>query len=222
VLVGADGAAKATTGLDFATVVDVATDQRGALAAGSLDGQAALWRSPDGVTWHEVLRLSARSMFTAVGSSASDAMALGSYLSGENVPTAPLAARRRGDTWAVQPVTGLDAYQAVTALSVGRSGWLASAAGSTGTVVHSSANGTDWSELARLDDAALQGLLDDGGEVRWVGNAYGGSAALVGTIGGGRGPAPVSELAHAVGLVRTARGRVSYWLVDGELKAVAV
>ncbi|CRK61699.1 hypothetical protein [Alloactinosynnema sp. L-07] len=222
VLVGEDGVAMATTGLDFATVLDVATDQRGALAAGSVDGRATLWRSPDGLAWHEVFRVSAHSMFTAVDSSARDALALGSYLSGEDVPTATLSARRRGGTWAVQPVNGLPAYTAITTLSVSRGGWLASAVGSVGSVVHSSANGTDWSELASLDDAALQGVLDNGSEIRWVGNAFGGSAALVGTIGGGRGPADVSEFAHAVGLVRTVRGRVSYWLVDGALKAVTV
>ncbi|WP_436493863.1 hypothetical protein [Actinokineospora sp. HUAS TT18] len=219
VLVGEDGSTKATTGLDFATVLDVATDARGALAAGSVDNHATLWRSADGLAWREVLRLADRSMFTAVASSPADAMALGSYLSGEDVPTASLAARRHGDTWAVRPTAGLPAYQAVTTLTVGRSGWLAAAVGTTGTDVYASPTGTDWSATARLDDAAVQGLLDDG---RYIANAFGGSAALVGTLGAGQGPAPVSEFAHAVGLIRVPRGRVSYWLVDGSLKAVTV
>jgi hypothetical protein len=227
VLIGEDGVARPTTGLDGATVFDVATDNRGALAAGSINGEAALWRSADGVTWHAVLRMAGRhSMFTAVASAQGDAMALGSTLSAEDVPNGTLAVRRHGPTWREEQVRGLEgtSYQAITTLAVRRDGWLAAAIGSDGSVIHTSADGALWVTLpgGRLDDAAVQGVLADDGTVCWIGNAMGGSGALTGTIGGGRGPAGVSELAHAVGLVRTRRGRVSYWLVDGKLQTAEV
>ncbi|MGH3863043.1 hypothetical protein [Actinokineospora sp.] len=224
VLIGDDGGAKATTGLAGALVLDVATDARGALAAGSIDGEAALWSSADGLAWREVLRLRGRrSMFTAIASNPSEAMALGSDLSGEDVPRGAIAARRLGANWSLGAVAGLAATAYVTTLAVGRGGWLAGAIGSQETVLHVSSNGTTWSELAagRLDDAAVQGVLDDG-SVRWVGNAIGGSAALAGTVGAGRGPAGVPDRSHAVGLVRTHRGRVSYWLIDGKLQTAEV
>ncbi|SDJ31949.1 hypothetical protein SAMN05192558_10839 [Actinokineospora alba] len=224
VLIGDDGVAKATTGLAGALVLDVATDARGALAAGSIDGEAALWSSADGLAWREVLRLRGRrSMFTAVAASPSAAMALGSDLSGEDVPRGTIAARRLGANWSLGAVTGLEPTAYVTTLAVGRNGWLAGTIGSQETVLHVSSDGAAWSELAagRLDDAAVQGVLDDG-SVRWVGNAIGGSAALAGTVGAGRGPAGVPDRAHAVGLVRTHRGRVSYWLLDGKLQTAEV
>lgn len=225
VLVGDDGAAKATTGLAGALVLDVSADNRGALAAGSIDGEAALWSSPDGLAWREVLRLRGRrSMFTAIAASPNEAMALGSDLSGEDVPRGTIAARRLGANWTLGAATGLEATAYVTTLAVGRSGWLAGAIGSQETVLHTSSDGTTWSELAagRLDDAAVQGVLGDDGTVRWVGNAIGGSAALAGTVGAGRGPAGVPDRSHAVGLVRARRGPVSYWLLDGRLQTAEV
>ncbi len=222
VLVGDDGATRATAGLEGADVLSMSADGRGALAAGQSAGQGVLWHTTDGALWREVLRLPDHSMLTAVGAG----VALGSRLTGEGVPRGTVVAHRRGGRWATEPASGLSgtAEASVTAVAAGPGGWLAAAVGSRESVLYRSADGAVWTRLpdGQLPDAAVRGLLGDDGEVRWVANAFGGSAAVAGVVGAGRGPVAVAQEAHAVGFIRTRRGRSSYWLSEGRLRAVEV
>ncbi|MET0136244.1 MAG: hypothetical protein ABW215_21890 [Kibdelosporangium sp.] len=229
VLVDEDGTTYETKGLEDANVIDVAADERGVLAVGSrragTSTEATVWQSADGVTWLEVMRLTGtNSEFTGVGFGPGTAMALGSTLSEERSPKNTLAARRIGRTWAVVPVTGLEqtAEHAITTLSGNRSGWVAAAVTQEGTTLFRSADGSSWSTLEALEDAAVQGVLIEGdGGVRWVANAVGGSAAIAGKVGAGRRPV-IREDAHAVGAVWSRRGPLSYWLVDGHLVTAGI
>ncbi|CAM3536359.1 hypothetical protein KIPE111705_13020 [Kibdelosporangium persicum] len=232
VLVDEDGTTYPTTGLEGADVIDVAADDRGVLAVGSRPAppftEATIWQSADGVTWTEVMRLAGTNTeFTGVGFGPGTAMALGSALTEERAPARTVAARRWQRTWSQIPVTGLEqtAEHAITTLSGNRSGWVAAAITQEATTLYHSPDGSAWAAVAagRLEDAAVQGILLDGnGAVRWVANAIGGSAAITGTVGGGRGPVAVREDAHAVGAVWTRRGPLSYWLVDGRLVTAGI
>lgn len=230
VLVDEDGTTYPTTGLDGATVVDVAADERGVLAAGSSPAtEATVWQSTDGVTWHEAMRLTGtKSEFTGVGlGPGNSAMVLGSALTEERAPATTIAARRVQHRWTQVPVTGLEptAEQAITTLTGNRSGWIAAAVTQEGTSLYRSADGSAWSpvDAGQLEDASVQGvLLENNGAVRWVANGIGGSAAITGTVGAGRRPVSVPQDAHAVGAVWTRRGSISYWLVDGRLVAAGI
>ncbi|MET0233540.1 MAG: hypothetical protein ABW224_02755 [Kibdelosporangium sp.] len=227
VLVDEDGTTYGTTGLEGATVIDVAADDRGVLAVGSRPAppytEATIWRSTDGVTWHEAMRLTGTNTeFTGVGFGPGTAMALGSALTEERAPKATIAARRWQRVWTEIPVTGLEptAEHAITTVSGNHSGWVAAAITQDATTLYRSPDGSAWStvDAGRLDDAAVQGvLLEANGGVRWVANAIGGSAAITGTVGAERRPVAVREDAQAVGAVWTRRGPRSYWLVDGRL-----
>ncbi|ONI90357.1 hypothetical protein ALI144C_03150 [Actinosynnema sp. ALI-1.44] len=224
VLVDEDGTTYPTTGLDGAAVLDVATDERGVLAVGSRPAppftEATVWESADGVTWREAMRLAGvNAEFTGVGFGPGTAMALGSVLTEERAPAQTIAARRERRVWSEVPVTGLEptAELAITTLSGNRSGWVAAAITQEGTTLYRSPDGASWSTDGTVPDAAVQGLLLEPGGVRWVANAIGGSAAITGTVGAGREPVAVPQDAHAVGAVRTRRGPLSYWLVDGRL-----
>lgn len=232
VLVDEDGTTYPTTGLDGASVVDVAADDRGVLAVGSRPAprgtEATIWQSADGVTWHEAMRLTGTNTeFTAVGFGPGTAMALGSALTEERAPARTIAARRSPRTWSELPVTGLEqtSEQALTTLSGNRSGWVAASITQDGTTLYRSTDGSAWSTVAsgRLEDAAVQGILLAGdGTVRWVANAIGGSAAITGTVGAGRRPVAVVQEAHAVGAVWTRRGPLSYWLTGGRLVTAGI
>lgn len=231
VLVTEDGSITPTTGLDGATVVDLAAGVAGVFAAGSLPAgeatEAAIWQSADGLAWREVMRLRGfNSEFTAVGTGPSPAMALGSVLTEERAPKATVAARLIGGSWSVVPVRGLEptAEQPMTTLSGHESGWLAAAVGSNGTAVFRSADGVSWAAPdPGIEDAAVQALLfEANGGVRWVGNPLSGAAAVTGRLGGERTTVPVPKEAHAVGAVWTTNGPVSYWLVDGRLVAAGI
>jgi hypothetical protein len=232
VLVDEDGATSGTKGLEGATVIDVATDERGVLAVGSRQAgdntEATVWQSADGITWQEVFRLAGtNSEFTAVGFGPGTAMALGSTLTLERAPKNTVAARRSARAWSAVPVTGLEqtAEQAVTTLSGNRSGWVAAAITQDGSSLFQSPDGTSWRQLdaGQLADAAVQGvLLESGGGVRWVANAIGGSAAIAGKVGAGRLSVAVPQHAQAVGAVWGRRGAQSYWLVDGRLVTAGI
>jgi hypothetical protein len=232
VLVDEDGTTYPTTGLEGATVLDVAADDRGVLAVGSRpappDTEATIWRSADGVTWHEVMRLTGtNSEFTGVGFGPGTAMALGSELTEERAPARTIAARRWQRVWTEIPVTGLEqtAEQAITTLTGNRSGWIAAAVTQDGTTLYQSPDGSVWTTVGAgyLNDTAVQGvLLESNGAVRWVANAIGGSAALTGTVGADRRPVSVRQDAHAVGAVWSRRGPLSYWLVDGRLVTAGI
>jgi hypothetical protein len=227
VLVDEDGTIYPTTGLEGATVLDVSADDRGVLAVGSRPApsgtEATIWRSADGVTWHEAMRMvGTNSEFTGVGFGPGTAMALGSALTEERAPARTIAARRWQRVWTEIQVTGLEptAEQAITTLSGNRDGWIAASITQDGSTLYRSTDGSSWSTVGSgfLEDAAVQGvLLEAAGGVRWVANAIGGSAAITGKVGAGRQPVPVREDAHAVGAVWTRRGALSYWLVDGRL-----
>jgi hypothetical protein len=231
VLAGEDGSVVDTQGLDGATVLDLAAGPAGVFAAGSQPAgaasEAAIWRSADGISWQEVMRLrGVNSEFTAVGTGPAPAMALGSVLTEERAPKATIAARLESGSWSPVPVRGLEptAEQPITTLSGNESGWLASSVGSNGTVLFRSADGMAWgAHDGGIEDAAVQALLfETGGGVRWVGNALSGAATLAGRVGGERTSVPVPKEAHAVGAVWTTHGAVSYWLVDGRLLAAAI
>ncbi|MCE7004770.1 hypothetical protein LWC34_18350 [Kibdelosporangium philippinense] len=224
VLVDEDGTTYPTTGLEGATVLDVATDARGVLAVGSRPAppftEATVWQSADGLTWHETMRLTGTNTeFTGVGFGPGTAMALGSGLTEERAPTRTIAARRTPQGWSEVPVTGLEqtAEHAITTLSGNRSGWIAAAVTQDGTTLYRSPDGSAWStvDAGQLDDTAVQGILLEDNAIRWVANAIGGSAAITGTVGAGRRPVAVPENAQLVGAARSRRGPLSYWLVDG-------
>jgi hypothetical protein len=232
VLVDEDGTTYPTTGLEGANVLDVSADDRGVLAVGSRPApphtEATIWRSADGVTWHEAMRLAGtNSEFTGVGFGPGTAMALGSALTEERAPTRTIAARRWQRVWTEIPVTGLEqtAEQAITTVSGNRSGWVAAAITQDGTTLYQSPDGSAWNTVGAgyLNDAAVQGvLLESNGAVRWVANGIGGSAAITGTVGADRRPVSVREDAHAVGAVWSRRGPLSYWLVDGRLVTAGI
>jgi hypothetical protein len=218
VLVDEDGTTYPTTGLEGMTVVDVAADDRGVLAVGSRPAppntEATIWRSADGVAWHEVYRKAgSNSEFTGVGSG----LAVGSALTGERAPKSTIAARWQQDAWSEIQVTGLT--HSITTVAGDRSGWVAAAVSQGATTLYCSPDGAAWSAVnaGQLEDAAVQGVLLEPNGIRWVANAIGGSAAITGTVGAGRQPVAVREDAHAVGVVHTRRGALSYWLVDGRL-----
>ncbi|MFI9815041.1 hypothetical protein [Saccharothrix variisporea] len=216
-LISDNGSVRITSGLENAGLVDLADDGTQLVAAGSLAGDpvAALWTSGDGVTWREARRLhGTRTEFTAT----TGTLALGAVVRHERAPEVRVAVRRTASGWSTVPVRGLADGLLASALATTPDGFVCAAVDSTGTRVHTSADGVVWRELPRVDGVAVRGLASVSGVVRWFGNEIAGSTPLTGVVGGTSGPAAVPADAKALGVT----GTRAAWLSGGRLLTTAI
>ncbi|QFZ19411.1 hypothetical protein [Saccharothrix syringae] len=214
-LLDESGSVRITTGLGTADLVDATVDGDRLVAVGSLGGDqpvAAIWESTDGTAWHEVRRLhGVGSQFTAVGGG----LALGSVVKQERASVVRIAARRTASGWATVRVRGLEWTDGLAATAVARTpgGWVAAAVDRVGTVLHTSADGVNWTARPRLDGVAVRGLAALGGGVHWVGNELVEAVPLTGFLDADRRQPAVPADAKALGVV----GARSAWLAGGRL-----
>ncbi|MBB5802779.1 hypothetical protein F4560_002547 [Saccharothrix ecbatanensis] len=217
VLVDEGGSVRITTGLTGADLVDVTSDGTTFTTVGAVSGDpiATIWESTDGIAWTEVRRLhGVRSEFTAVGGG----LALGSVVKHERASVVRIAARRTANGWNTVRMRGLEWTDGLSATAVAATadGWIVAAVDISGTVLHTSRDGVNWTARPRLDGVAVRGLTAVDGRVHWVGNEMVDATPLTGVLDADTTRPDVPADAKALGVAGTRSG----WLTGGRLITV--